>query len=199
MFYSLTGKIVYTDASCFAIDVNGVAFKCFATLNTIKRLGAVGETATVYTHLNVKEDAMDLFGFYDNAELEFFKLLNTVNGVGPKGALSILSELTPEKLVLCIASGDVKAITRAPGVGSKIAQRIVLELKNKVAKNMESMTSGDFIQDEGSLASGSAMEAVSALVALGYSQTDAAQVVAKLDGSLPVEQMIKNALKYLAG
>lgn len=199
MFYSLTGKIVYTDTSSFAIDVNGVAFKCFATLNTLKQLGAVGENATVFTHLNVREDAMDLFGFYDNAELDCFKLLTTVNGVGPKAALAILSELTPERLALCIASGDSKSITKAQGVGPKIAQRIVLELKDKVAKNIEASSASDFAQNDIVGSSGSAMEAISALVVLGYSQTDAAQAVAKLDSSLSVEQMIKQALKYLAG
>ncbi|MCR4925444.1 MAG: Holliday junction branch migration protein RuvA [Clostridiales bacterium] len=199
MFYSLTGTVVYTDMNSFAIDVGGVAFKCFASLNTLKQLGSAGVKATVFTHLNVREDALDLFGFYDNAELDCFKLLTSVNGVGPKAALAILSELTPERLALTIAAGDSKAITKAQGVGPKIAQRIVLELKDKVAKNLETSTVTDFAQSSLSETSGASMEAISALVVLGYSQTDAAQAVAKISGDLSVEQIIKQALKYLAG
>lgn len=200
MFYSLSGKIVYTDVNSFAVDVNGVAFKCSASINTLKQIGGVGDSVTVFTHLNVREDALDLFAFYDASELDCFKLLTGVNGVGPKAALAILSELSPERLALCIASGDSKSITKAQGVGPKLAQRIVLELKDKVAKNLQTSAQSGFSQStQVAETSGAAMEAVSALEVLGYSQADAAQAVAKLDESLTVEQMIKQALKILVG
>ena len=134
MFYSITGKIVYIDTQSVAIETGGVAFRCSTTLTTLKRIGEKGSTATLYTYLNVREDALDLFGFADEQELECFKLLIGVSGVGPKAALAILSELTPDKLALCLATGDSKAITRAPGVGPKLAQRVVLELKDKLQK-----------------------------------------------------------------
>lgn len=199
MFYSLTGKVVYTDVSCLAVDCGGVAYRCFATLNTLKKTAQIGATVTVYTYLSVREDAMELFGFADREELDFFKLLIGVSGVGPKAALSILSELTPSQLSMSIASGDVKSITRANGVGPKIAQRVVLELKDKITKIAPSGVSNAQLESIAQTAQqGSASaEAVSALVALGYGQTEAARAVAKLDISLTVEEMIKLALKEL--
>ncbi|HIS05323.1 MAG TPA: Holliday junction branch migration protein RuvA [Candidatus Fimenecus stercoravium] len=199
MFYSITGKIVYIDTQSVAIETGGVAFRCSTTLTTLKRIGEKGSTATLYTYLNVREDALDLFGFADEQELECFKLLIGVSGVGPKAALAILSELTPDKLALCLATGDSKAITRAPGVGPKLAQRVVLELKDKLAKGLELSAVTPEIEAAGiAAAEGSAAEAVSALTMLGYSQSEAAAAVAKLDASLSVEDMIRQALKTLA-
>lgn len=199
MFYSITGKIVYIDTQSVAIETGGVAFRCSTTLTTLKRIGEKGNTATLYTYLNVREDALDLFGFADEQELECFKLLIGVSGVGPKAALAILSELTPDKLALCLATGDSKAITRAQGVGPKLAQRVVLELKDKLAKGLELSAVTPEIEAAGiAAAEGSAAEAVSALTMLGYSQSEAAAAVAKLDASLSVEDMIRQALKTLA-
>ncbi len=199
MFYSITGKIVYIDTQSVAIETGGVAFRCSTTLTTLKRIGEKGSTATLYTYLNVREDALDLFGFADEQELECFKLLIGVSGVGPKAALAILSELTPDKLALCLATGDSKAITRAQGVGPKLAQRVVLELKDKLAKGLELSAVTPEIEAAGiAAAEGSAAEAVSALTMLGYSQSEAAAAVAKLDASLSVEDMIRQALKTLA-
>ena len=199
MFYSITGKIVYIDTQSVAIETGGVAFRCSTTLTTLKRIGEKASTATLYTYLNVREDALDLFGFADEQELECFKLLIGVSGVGPKAALAILSELTPDKLALCLATGDSKAITRAPGVGPKLAQRVVLELKDKLAKGLELSAVTPEIEAAGiAAAEGSAAEAVSALTMLGYSQSEAAAAVAKLDASLSVEDMIRQALKTLA-
>lgn len=199
MFYSITGKIVYIDTQSVAIETGGVAFRCSTTLTTLKRIGEKGSTATLYTYLNVREDALDLFGFADEQELECFKLLISVSGVGPKAALAILSELTPDKLALCLATGDSKAITRAPGVGPKLAQRVVLELKDKLAKGLELSAVTPEIEAAGiAAAEGSAAEAVSALTMLGYSQSEAAAAVAKLEASLSVEDMIRQALKTLA-
>lgn len=199
MFYSITGKVVYLDTQSVAIETGGVAFKCSTTFTTLKKIGEKGSTATLYTYLNVREDALDLFGFYTEQELECFKLLISVSGVGPKAALSILSELTPEKLALSLATGDSKAITKAQGVGPKLAQRVVLELKDKLAKGLEMPAATPEIEAAGLAASdGNAAEAVSALTMLGYSQSEAAVAVSKLDGTLPVEDLIRQALKTLS-
>lgn len=199
MFYSITGRVVYLDTQSVALETGGVAFKCSTTLTTLKKIGEKGSTATLYTYLNVREDALDLFGFYTEQELECFKLLISVSGVGPKAALAILSELTPDKLALCLATGDSKSITRAQGVGPKLAQRVVLELKDKLAKGLELPADSPEIQAAGlAAADGNASEAVSALVMLGYSQSEAAVAVSKLDNTLPVEDLIKQALKQLA-
>lgn len=199
MFYSITGRVVHRDTQSVALETGGVAFQCSTTLSTLKTIGEKGSTATLYTYLNVREDALDLFGFATEQELECFKLLISVSGVGPKAALSILSELTPDKLALCLATGDSKSITRAQGVGPKLAQRVVLELKDKLAKGLELPADSPEIQAAGlAAADGNASEAVSALTMLGYSQSEAAMAVSKLDGDLPVEALIKQALKQLA-
>lgn len=199
MFYSITGRVVHRDTQSVALETGGVAFQCSTTLSTLKTIGEKGSTATLYTYLNVREDALDLFGFATEQELECFKLLISVSGVGPKAALSILSELTPDKLALCLATGDSKSITRAQGVGPKLAQRVVLELKDKLAKGLELPADSPEIQAAGlAAADGNAAEAVSALTMLGYSQSEAAMAVSKLDGDLPVEELIKQALKQLA-
>lgn len=199
MLYSITGRVVHRDTQSVALETGGVAFQCSTTLSTLKTIGEKGSTATLYTYLNVREDALDLFGFATEQELECFKLLISVSGVGPKAALSILSELTPDKLALCLATGDSKSITRAQGVGPKLAQRVVLELKDKLAKGLELPADSPEIQAAGlAAADGNASEAISALVMLGYSQSEAAMAVSKLDGDLPVEALIKQALKQLA-
>lgn len=200
MFYSLTGNIIYSDLNSVAVECSGVGFKCFTTMNTLRKIGGNGDKVTLYTHLNVREDALDLFGFADTYELDFFKLLISVSGVGPKAALAILSELDPDKLALCIASGDSKAITKAQGVGPKLAQRVVLELKDKVKGISHEDNGGyDLAAAEAATSSAAGSEAVSALMVLGYTQSEAATAVGKLDQSLSVEEMIKQALKSLAG
>ena len=133
MIYSITGELVYADPNMAAVNVNGIAFQCDISLNTFQHLGSNGSTVTLYTYMNFKQDGVDLLGFYDRSEVDAFKMLTGVSGVGPKAALAILSEMDPAKLTLAIAAGDYKAITRAKGVGPKAAQRIVLELKDKVA------------------------------------------------------------------
>lgn len=198
MFYSLTGEIVHTDENSFAVSCSGVAFNCFTTLNTLMNIGKIGEEATVYTYLNVREDALDLFGFYSIQELDCFKLLISVSGVGPKAALQILSQLTPDKLALSIASGDVNAITKAQGVGPKLAQRVILELKNKFKNISYSDSTENAFSDASSqsLTSQSA-QAVEALITLGYSRSEASSAVSKLDSSLKCEELITKALKSL--
>lgn len=198
MLYNLKGTLTVSDVNFIVVECGGVGFKCFTTLNTVKQIGKTGDTVNVYTYLAVREDAMDLYGFSSLAELDAFKLLITVSGIGPKAAVSILSELSPDKLAVCIASGDAKAITKAQGVGKKTAERVVLELKDK----MGAIAVGDVSDAVSSAASVSvnsdSAEAVEALVALGYSQSDAAVVVGAMDKSLSVDEMIRLGLKQLA-
>ncbi len=198
MFYSLTGKLAHTEPGMAVLNVGGVAFKCFTSMNTLRSLPKLGETATLYTHLNVREDALDLFGFFTLPELNCFKLLTAISGVGPKAGLAILSELTPENVALAAAAGDSKRFTKASGVGPKLAQRIVLELKDKVKTLSSAGLNLDDIQPGGPSASGNAAQAVEARVTLGYSPSDAAAAVGRLDSALPPEELIRQALKSFA-
>ncbi len=199
MFYSLTGKLTYLENNQAAVDVNGVAYLCNVSFNTFRTMRQTGAEVTLYTYLKVSEDALDLYGFASKDELEAFKMLITVSGVGPKAALSILSELTPSQLYLAIAGGDLKKITAAQGVGAKVGQRIIVDLKDKVKKlgagsDNEAFMAASVVADVGT---GTFSEAVSALVILGYSQSEASIAVSRLDPSLPLEEMIKQALKHL--
>lgn len=198
MLYNLNGTLTVSDVNFVVVECGGVGFKCFTSLNTVKNLGKVGDKVNIFTYLAVREDAMDLYGFANQAELDAFKLLISVSGIGPKAAVAILSELSPDRLALCIASGDAKSITKAQGVGKKTAERVVLELKDKMAN----ISSGDVSSVVSSVASvgenSNSAEAVEALVALGYSQSDAAVAVGAMDKSLSVDEMIRQGLKQLA-
>lgn len=198
MFYSLTGTVVYTDESSVALECGGVAFRLFASQQTLKKCSVIGEVLTLYTHLNVREDALDLFGFADQTELDCFKLLTAVSGVGPKAALAILSQLTPNRLAVCVAGGDVKAITAAQGVGPKLAQRVVLELKGKLDGFANSAALEEIAAAQKATVSYAGEDAVNALVMLGYSRSEASIAVGRLDANLSTEEMIKQALKALA-
>lgn len=198
MFYSLTGNVVYTDETSVALSCSGVAFRCYTSFNTLCKIGSTGETVTLYTYLSVREDALDLFGFFDTAELDCFKILIGVSGVGPKAAIAILSRLTPDKLSQAVTTGDVKAITAAQGVGPKIAQRIIVELKDKLAPFATGVSSVDFSSVSAANSSIGGSDAIDALMALGYSRSEASLAVGKLDQSLPVDELIKQALMKLA-
>jgi len=199
MIYSLSGRIRHIEDGFFVIECGGVGYLCRASVTTLSQLPPTGSEAFVYTYLNIVQDGIDLYGFFDRAEKDCFLMLNGVSGIGPKAALSILSEFTPDGLALAIASGDTKAITRAKGVGPKAAQRIVLELKDKMAGGLASgaygfgAASGPSIQIKGNAA-----EAVAAMSALGYSPSEAAAAIGKLPQEMPVEEMIKAALRALA-
>ena len=200
MLYSVKGTLTHMEPGIAVIECGGVGFKCLTTLVTQRNLPPLGSQAMLYTYLSVREDAMDLFGFATMQELNCFRMLTSVSGVGAKVGLSILSELTPEQVAMAAASGDSKTLTRAAGVGTKLAQRIVLELQDKVKKEFGSGAKG---MDRGIGAAGivsassHAAEAVSALSVLGYAPTDAASVVAKFDSALPVEELIRLSLKDL--
>lgn len=197
MIASVRGKLIYTDTACAVVECGGVGYKCFVTKNTLYNLPQKGEEVFLHTFLVVREDAMDLYGFRDIEELEAFKLVTSVNGVGAKMGLALLSEFTASQLTLYVASGDYKALTAASGVGPKLAQRIVLELKDKVG----SLQSGDTLVIKAvgnATVNSNTKEAVSALVSLGYTQSEASLAVGKLDPALSTEDLIKQALKTLA-
>lgn len=197
MIASVRGQLIYTDNNCAVVECGGVGYKCFVTKNTLYNLPPKGDEVMLYTFLSVREDAMDLYGFKEIEELEAFKLVTSVNGVGAKMGLALLSEFTASQLTLYIASGDHKALTAASGVGPKLAQRIVLELRDKVG----SLQSGDTIELKtvgNATANSNTKEAVTALVTLGYTQSEASLAVGKCDPALSTEEIIKQALKTLA-
>lgn len=198
MFYSISGRLVHSEPGLAVVDVGGVAFKCATSLHTLRVLPKTGENALLYTHLNVREDALTLFGFATKQELDCFKMLTAISGVGPKVGIAILSELTPENVAMSAMAGDSKQFSRANGVGPKLAQRIVLELKDKVKGFTGEAPGNDFAESGIVSASSNAAQAVGALSALGYSPSEAAAAVGKLDSSLTTEELIRLALKSFA-
>lgn len=199
MLYSLKGELIHLDPRVAVICCGGVGFRCQVTMNTARQLPSIGSEAMLYTIMNVREDAIELFGFADKNELTCFKQLTSISGVGPKVGLSILSELSPERVALAVASGDYKALTKAAGVGPKLAQRIALELKDKVGAMPSAGGSGVEIPAGAAVsASSNAAQAVDALTVLGFSAGEASAVVGKLDSALPVETLVRDALKQLA-
>ena len=197
MIYNVRGTLTYTDVNYAVVECGGVGFKCFVSMTTLKELPPLGKEANLYTYLAVREDAMDLFGFATQQELDAFKLLITVSGVGPKAAMAVLSVLPPDRLSIAVSSGDVKSIQSAQGVGKKTAERIVLELKDKMLGIAPSNAAA--VQSIQAVASNSdAQEAVEVLVSLGFNQSDAATVVSAMDKGLSVDDMIRKGLKQLS-
>ena len=199
MFYYVKGPVVHMAPYLAVVDCGGVGYACRTTNNTLARLRK-GENVTLYTHLNVREDAMELYGFASENELSCFQLLISVSGVGPKAALSILSSTSPEGLATSIITGDEKALTVAPGIGKKIAQRIILELKDKLAKGQLSTPGGESYGGTGVtvIPQNKASEAAAALAVLGYSQAEAMAALKNIDmESLSLEEIIKQALKRM--
>lgn len=199
MYYSVRGTLIHRELNFAVVECGGVGYQCYITANTARQLPSVGTEAMLYTYLNVREDAMELFGFADRSELNCFRLLTSVSGVGPKAGLAILSELTPERVALAAASGNHKEFSRAQGVGPKLAQRIVLELKDKVG--LPSAADGIVTANDGAVGvvsvSHNAAEAVNALTMLGFSSGEASAAVGKLDSELSVEELVRQSLKLL--
>jgi len=198
MLYSVRGTLLTFAPGYAVVECAGVGYKCLTSMHTLQKLPSTGTEVRLFTHLNVREDAVELFGFWDEEELGCFKLLTSVSGVGPKVGLAILSALSPDRVALAIAGGDSKALTKASGVGPKLAQRIVLELKDKL-KSADLHFAQDETMVNATLDTGNASEAIAALSVLGYSQSEAASAIAKCDPAMPVEEMIKSALKSLSG
>lgn len=198
MIYNLHGTLTYTDPTFAVVECGGVGFKCFVSMTTLTFLTSVGTEVNLFTHLAVREDAMDLYGFATAEELDAFKLLITVSGVGPKAAMAILSVLPPDRLSIAVSSGDVKSIQSANGVGKKTAERVVLELKDKMV-GIGSASTNSVVQGIQSVASSdNAKEAVEVLVSLGFNQSDASTVVGAMDKSMSVDDMIRIGLKQLS-
>lgn len=194
MYYYIKGEKVLSGDGFVVIDAGGVGYKIYTSGTS---LAALGEgSVTVYTELVVREDAQELYGFATNEELSMFRNLISVGGVGPKAALAVLSALTPHALALAIISDDAKAITKAQGVGPKLAKRIILELAGKL-KNEDLLPSGLDVQAVAEPLSDSMSEACAALTVLGYSASDARRAVAGLDSGLGVEELVRQALKRL--
>ena len=198
MFYYVSGTVAHVEPYLAVIDCGGVGYACATTNYTLSQLKK-GERAKLYTYMNVREDAVDLFGFSSQSELHSFKLLLGVSGVGPKAALAILSTNTPANLAMAVVMGDEKALTAVPGIGKKIAQRIILELKDKLAKEQAS-----FGPDTGGsvtltvLPNDKAKEAGAALAVLGYSGSEVAAALKGIDiDALPLEEIIRQALKRM--
>ena len=200
MLYSVKCELLHAEPKMAVVSCGGVGFRLQITMNTARQLPTIGSEAMLYTYMNVREDAIELFGFADLGELNCFKMLTAISGVGPKAGLSILSELTPERVALAVASGDYKSLTKAAGVGPKLAQRIVLELKDKVGGGLTTTASGgvDLPPAVAVSASSNATQAVEALTVLGFTAGEASAAVGKLDSALPVETLVRDALKMLA-
>lgn len=198
MFYYVSGIVAHVDTKMAVIDCSGVGYACNTTTYTLSSL-TKGKQATLFTHLSVKEDDMTLYGFATKEELNLFRQLISVSGVGPKAALSILSTSTPSQLALSIITGDTKALVAAPGIGKKIAQRVVLELKDKLAKEQGSALESYTPPQKGfAIAEDKMGESAAALAVLGYSQSEINHALKGIDiESLTLEQIIKEALKKM--
>ena len=201
MIYCLTGKIVKKSMSAVVLSCGGVGYYAQCPASVAGALPGVGKEATLYTVMSVTENDVSLYGFATEEQQACFEMLTAVSGVGPKVGLAILSVMEPQRVALAISAGDHKAFKAASGVGPKLAQRIVLELKDKVAKGF---VDGISLEDVAGAASGepasqSASQAIAALVSLGYSQSEAALAISKIDATLPVEEIIKLALRGMAG
>ena len=200
MFYSLRGKLLCIGQSFVAIECGGVGYKCYTSLTTQNSLPSVNNETMLYTHLVVREDAMELYGFATENELECFKLLITVSGVGAKMAISILSVLSVEQFVLAVASSDINAISKAQGVGKKKAERIVLDLKDKIKAFDNVLPSADFTTSSSPvmpIITGNIPKAVEALTVLGFTPNEVTPLLEKMDSSQPVEKLISAVLKEI--
>ena len=201
MIYCLTGKIVKKSMNAVVLSCGGVGYYAQCPASVAGALPGVGKEATIYTVMSVTENDVSLYGFATEEQQACFEMLTAVSGVGPKVGLAILSVMEPQRVALAISAGDHKAFKAASGVGPKLAQRIVLELKDKVAKGF---VDGISLEDVACSAADtpatqSSAQAIAALVSLGYSQSEAALAIAKIDATLPVEEIIKLALRSMAG
>ena len=196
MFYYVSGTLAEIGPNLAVIDCGGVGYACATTNYTISRLKK-GERAKLFTYLHVREEIFELFGFSSQQELSSFKMLIGVSGVGPKAALAILSSTTPNNLALSIVTGDEKALTAAPGIGKKIAQRIILELKDKLAKEQTSFSSDGPVPVIASGGANKAGEASAALAVLGYGTPEIAAALKGVDMEQPLEEIIRQALKKM--
>ncbi|MDE6887413.1 MAG: Holliday junction branch migration protein RuvA [Eubacterium sp.] len=200
MISYVKGKLADISEGSIVIDVSGIGWQVFVPGQVLDRLPALGETVKIHTWLQVREDAMTLFGFLSKDDLQIFKLLIGVNGIGPKNALAILSVMTTDDLRFAVLGDDAKAIARTPGVGTKTAQRLILELKDKVSLEDAFEQKLANVQEAQAEASGVKAEAVMALTALGYSSSEALKTLSGIEVTedMDVETVLKQALKKMA-
>lgn len=201
MFYYIKGPLAYKDASTAVVEAGGVGYKMTVSQTTINSLPSVGGEVKLYTHLSVREDGVELFGFYSLDELSAFKLLINVSGVGPKVAVSILSHLTPDRFILAVSSEDAKTLSKANGVGAKTAARIILELKDKLPQ-LGSVSMGDVSSNAAASTVGGASselsDAIEALSAIGYTRSEIMTALRGVDTSnMSLEEIFKAATKKL--
>lgn len=200
MISYVKGPVAEIFEDTVVIECGSIGYEIHVPVSVLQKLPGVGKEVTLFTYFQVREDAMCLYGFLNRQDLQMFKQLISVNGIGPKGALGVLSALSPDDLRKAIVSGDAKAISKAPGVGAKTAQRIILDLKDKI--NLEEFLLPLFTEEEttGSMAVGVAGEAVEALTALGYSAVEAGRAVKKVEvtETMTAEDVLKASLKHLA-
>lgn len=199
MYYYIKGTLMYKGDNYIVVDASGIGYRIFTSLECIEKSPHTGSDVTVYTYLNVREDAMELYGFYSEEERAMFLMLISVSGVGPKAGLALLSVASPQKLAAAIVMGDEKLLTKASGVGPKAAKRVILELKDKIDTDALGIDGDDGVtlSDDTEIIADSRAEAMSALVVLGYSASDAKNVLMKLDATLTTEELIKKALLQL--
>ena len=200
MISYVKGPLVDIFEDTVIIEAGYIGLEIHVPLSVLDRLPGIGMETILYTYFHVREDGMCLYGFLNRQDLRMFKQLISVSGIGPKGALGVLSAMTPDDLRVAIISGDAKAISRAPGIGVKTAQRVILDLKDKI--DMADVLPAQFAAAEGPeiSAGGVAKEAIEALVALGYSQTEANRAVGKVEVAedMTSEDVLKASLKHLA-
>lgn len=196
MITYIVGELTYIDNNTIILEACGVGYEITVPESVITSLPGIGSSIKIYTYQNVKEDALDLYGFLTMDDLKIFKQLITVNGIGPKGALSILSVISPDELRLAVISDDVKKIQSAPGIGSKTAQKLIIELKDKL--KIEDVVYD--LHDEKDIVKSVRDEAVSALISLGYSNSESVSAVSTLviTENMTSEDILKQALKKLA-
>lgn len=198
MYAYFRGKIAAKEPELVIVEVNGIGYNIRVSAGTASVLPAVGEETKLYTYTSVREDAITLYGFLTKDDLDIFKLLIGVNGIGPKGGQSILSVMSPDDLRFAIVSGDAKTIAKAPGIGAKTAQRIILDMKDKVSLEDTLHADAGEVRIDTSV-SDSVREAVEALTALGYGVTEATRAVKEVKGAeeMTVEDILKASLKHL--
>lgn len=198
MYYYISGELMAADTSIAVVDAGGVGYKMYISGNTLGKLaGKLGSKVRLYAYLSVKEDAMELYGFFTLDELSAFKMLISVSGVGAKSAISILTLMSPERFATAVVNGEAKAISQAQGIGAKTAQRIILELKDKIGKEISVSDDSEVFDTSSQTASSNISEAANALMVLGYSRAEASYALKGLDPSLDLETLIKNALSKL--
>ena len=199
MITYVRGQLTEVTANSIVLEAYGIGYEIMIPASMFGKLDSIGNEMKIYTYQNVKEDALDLYGFLTRDDLEIFKLLITVNGIGPKGALNILSAMTPDDLRIAVLSDDVKKIQSAPGIGGKTAQKVILDFKDKLTLS-DIVSTGDIIPDNNAVASGAKEEAIEALASLGYSASEALKTVngLQLTEDMNSEDILKAALKKLA-